>query len=91
MPLAAVQAVALPGNGLSVEVGEFFQGEDFFSLKDESGNPWMIPPRGPMFDVAIECDAPGLTSPNLENFKWTGFQRPIFPLDQETEWTPPDW
>ena len=47
----------------------------------------------PLFppDRVIECDAPGLTSPNLENFEWTGFQRPIFPLDQETEWTPPDW
>jgi microcystin degradation protein MlrC len=39
----------------------------------------------------IECDAPGLTSPNLENFDWTGFQRPIYPLDEEAEWTPPDW
>ncbi|NKB57121.1 MAG: MlrC family protein 3 [Alphaproteobacteria bacterium] len=39
----------------------------------------------------IECDAPGLTSPNLDNFDWTGFQRPIYPLDQDAEWTPPDW
>ena len=66
-PLAEVQAAALPGGVLSVEVGEIFQGEDFFSLKDESGNPFRDDPtadadapRGPMFDVAIECDAPGL-------------------------------
>ena len=39
----------------------------------------------------IECDAPGLTSPNLENFDWTGFKRPIFPLDDDADWTPPDW
>jgi len=39
----------------------------------------------------VECDAPGLTSPNLDNFDWTGFQRPIYPLDQEATWTPPDW
>lgn len=39
----------------------------------------------------IECDAPGLTSPNLANFEWTGFARPIYPLDPETTWSPPDW
>lgn len=39
----------------------------------------------------LECDAPGLTSPNLVNFDWTGFTRPIFPLDPDTKWTPPDW
>ena len=38
-----------------------------------------------------ECDAPGLTSPNLKNFEWKGFQRPIYPLDMETEWMPPAW
>ena len=66
-PLAEVQAAALPGGVLSVEVGEIFQGDDFFSLKDESGNPFRDDPtadadapRGPMFDVAIECDTPGL-------------------------------
>ncbi|MCP5152847.1 MAG: M81 family metallopeptidase [Ectothiorhodospiraceae bacterium] len=37
----------------------------------------------------IECDAPGLTSPNLANFEWTGFRRPIYPLDPDTTWTPP--
>lgn len=39
----------------------------------------------------IECDAPGLTSPNLENFDWTGFPRPIYPLDEDATWTPPNW
>ena len=66
-PLAEVQAVALPGNGLEVEQGELFQGDDFFSLKDASGNPfWSDPtaeadaPPRPMFDLAIECDAAGV-------------------------------
>lgn len=47
----------------------------------------------PLFppDRVIECDAPGLTSPNLDNFDWTGFQRPIYPLDQDATWSPPDW
>lgn len=39
----------------------------------------------------IECDAPGLTSPKLENFDWTGIQRPIYPLDSDASWTPPRW
>ncbi len=39
----------------------------------------------------IECDAPGLTSPNFENFEWNGFKRPIYPLDQDADWTPPNW
>ena len=33
----------------------------------------------------VECDAPGLTSPNLENFDWTGFKRPIYPLDRDAD------
>ena len=47
----------------------------------------------PLFppERVIECDAPGLTSPNLENFDWTGFKRPIYPLDRDATWTPPDW
>ena len=42
-------------------------------------------------DQVVECDAPGLTAVNLAKFEWTGFKRPIFPLDPETTWTPPDW
>jgi len=41
-------------------------------------------------DQVIECDAPGLTSPNLANFDWRGFTRPIYPLDMETTWKVPD-
>jgi microcystin degradation protein MlrC len=42
-------------------------------------------------EQVIEADAPGLTSPNLANFSFTGYRRPIFPLDAETIWQPPDW
>jgi len=42
-------------------------------------------------EQVLECDAPGLTSPNLASFEWTGFPRPVFPLDPVTNWTPPDW
>ena len=42
-------------------------------------------------EQVIEADAPGLTSPNLANFNFTGYRRPIFPLDAETTWQPPDW
>ena len=31
-------------------------------------------------EQVIECDAPGLTSPNLENFDWQGFKRPILSI-----------
>ncbi len=37
----------------------------------------------------VECDAPGLTSPNLANFDWHGFERPIYPLDPDATWEPP--
>ena len=36
-----------------------------------------------------EVDCPGLTSPVLENFTWTKLPRPVYPLDDETSWTPP--
>lgn len=36
-----------------------------------------------------EVDCPGLTSPALENFTWTTLPRPVYPLDEETTWTPP--
>lgn len=36
-----------------------------------------------------EVDCPGLTSPVLENFTWTKLPRPVYPLDEETSWTPP--
>lgn len=36
-----------------------------------------------------EVDCPGLTSPVLANFTWTKLPRPVYPLDDETSWTPP--
>lgn len=36
-----------------------------------------------------EVDCPGLTSPILANFTWTKLPRPVYPLDEETTWTPP--
>ncbi len=42
-------------------------------------------------DQVIEADCPGLTSPNLSRFTFEGFKRPIFPLDGDASWTPPDW
>ncbi len=37
----------------------------------------------------IEVDAPGLTSPMLARFDFQGLPRPVFPIDPDTEWTPP--
>jgi microcystin degradation protein MlrC len=36
-----------------------------------------------------EVDCPGLTSPVLANFAWSKLPRPVYPLDEETTWTPP--
>jgi microcystin degradation protein MlrC len=36
-----------------------------------------------------EVDCPGLTSPVLANFTWTKLPRPVYPLDEQTTWTPP--
>tara|TARA_R110000772_G_scaffold232195_1_gene343479 strand:- start:68157 stop:69692 length:1536 start_codon:yes stop_codon:yes gene_type:complete len=38
-----------------------------------------------------EVDCPGLTSPVFTNFTWGDLCRPVFPLDQDTTWTPPAW
>ena len=40
-------------------------------------------------EQVYEVDCPGLTSPVLSNFNWTGLPRPVYPLDEETVWTPP--
>jgi microcystin degradation protein MlrC len=37
-----------------------------------------------------EVDCPGLTSPVLANFTWSKLPRPVYPLDEETSWTPPE-
>ncbi|MGE0579925.1 MAG: M81 family metallopeptidase [Reyranella sp.] len=36
-----------------------------------------------------EVDCPGLTSPVLANFTWSKLPRPVYPLDEETTWSPP--
>ncbi len=37
----------------------------------------------------IEVDVPGLTSPELTRFDFQFLPRPVFPIDREMEWTPP--
>ena len=41
-------------------------------------------------DQVIEADVPGLTSPNLDSFDFRSVRRPIYPLDRDAEWTPPN-
>jgi microcystin degradation protein MlrC len=40
-------------------------------------------------NAIIEVDAAGLTSPLLERFSWKALPRPVWPLDRNTDWTPP--
>jgi microcystin degradation protein MlrC len=40
-------------------------------------------------DQVVEVDAPGLTSPILSRFKWKHIPRPVLPIDEDAEWTPP--
>jgi microcystin degradation protein MlrC len=40
-------------------------------------------------DQVIEVDAPGLTSPILSRFPWRHMPRPVLPIDDSAEWTPP--
>jgi microcystin degradation protein MlrC len=42
-------------------------------------------------DQVLEVDTKGLTSPVLRNFAFKGLPRPVYPLDREADWTPPDW
>lgn len=37
----------------------------------------------------VEVDAPGLTSPILSRFPWKHMPRPVIPIDDVPEWTPP--
>ena len=37
----------------------------------------------------VEVDAPGLTSPILSRFPWRKMPRPVLPIDDTAEWTPP--
>ena len=40
-------------------------------------------------EQVYEIDTPGLTAPVLDRFAWKGLPRPVYPLDPDTEWTPP--
>jgi microcystin degradation protein MlrC len=42
-------------------------------------------------EQVVEVDLPGLTSPVLDRFDWTRLPRPVVPLDDNVEWTPPPW
>lgn len=37
----------------------------------------------------VEVDAPGLTSPILSRFPWRKMPRPVLPIDDTAQWTPP--
>lgn len=47
----------------------------------------------PFFDDAhtIEIDVPGLTSPVLTNFDFDRLPRPVYALDEDTQWPGPSW
>ncbi|MGI9382626.1 MAG: M81 family metallopeptidase [Methyloligellaceae bacterium] len=47
--------------------------------------PWFPPER------VFEVDTAGFTSPVLERLEWVGLPRPVYPLDEDTAWTAPDW
>lgn len=40
-------------------------------------------------EQVYEVDTQGLTSPVLGRFDWQGLPRPVYPLDEDTQWTPP--
>ncbi|HYZ21939.1 MAG TPA: M81 family metallopeptidase [Rhodopila sp.] len=40
-------------------------------------------------DQVVEVDAPGLTSPILSRFPWRHMPRPVLPIDDTANWTPP--
>ena len=37
----------------------------------------------------IEVDVPGLTTPDLRQVKWQRMPRPMYPLDADMHWSPP--
>ena len=37
----------------------------------------------------VEVDAPGLTSPVLSRFAWRHMPRPVIPIDDSADWSPP--
>ncbi len=38
-----------------------------------------------------EVDAPGVVSPVLSRFPFRNLPRPVYPLDEDATWSPPDW
>ena len=42
-------------------------------------------------EQVVEVDTAGLTSPSLSRFEWKGLPRPVYPLDEDTDWVPPNW
>ena len=47
--------------------------------------PWFQP------EQVLEVDTAGLTCPVLERLEWNGLPRPVYPLDEHTDWIPPNW
>ncbi len=47
--------------------------------------PWFPP------ETVYEVDTAGLTAPVLERFNWQNLPRPVYPLDEEATWSPPNW
>ena len=47
--------------------------------------PWFPPER------VQEVDTAGFTSPVLSRFDWQNLPRPVYPLDEDAEWVPPNW
>ncbi|MCH9671990.1 MAG: M81 family metallopeptidase [Gammaproteobacteria bacterium] len=48
-------------------------------------SPWFGP------EQVLEVDTAGLTSPVLERLEWKGLPRPVYPLDEDTDWVAPNW
>ena len=46
--------------------------------------PWFAP------EQVYEVDTAGLTSPILSRFNWKNLPRPVYPMDPDTKWDPPD-
>lgn len=44
----------------------------------------------PIATKVIEIDAPGISSPKLDSFDYQLLRRPVYPLDQDLEWSPSD-
>lgn len=93
LDLGELQVVVISRRQQCIDPGYF----ENFGLDVRSARTVVVKSRGHFragFSVyfepeqIIECDAPGLTSPNLANFDWQGFRRPIFPLDTEVSWQP---